>query len=82
MKPLGPQAGREFPEGTSMRYPETARIVRAAPAGSYPSRLPRLTGIYGQSQSQAYLPVFHAYSFFSTDPAARLQSLAFRRIQP
>ena len=36
----GPQAGREFSEGTSMCPPKTLRIVRSAPAGFYPSRLP------------------------------------------
>ena len=45
MEPWGAQAAQEFPDGTSVCLPETARIVRAAPAGFDPSRLPRLTGL-------------------------------------
>jgi hypothetical protein len=30
MKPWGAQAGREFPDGISVRLPETVRAVRAA----------------------------------------------------
>ncbi|HLM54244.1 MAG TPA: hypothetical protein VK325_11815 [Pseudoxanthomonas sp.] len=41
---VGSHAGREFPEGTSMCRPETARVVRAVPMGFDPPCMPFLRG--------------------------------------
>ena len=40
LRAAGAQSPREFSEGTSLCPPKTLRIVRSAPAGFYPSRLP------------------------------------------
>jgi hypothetical protein len=60
---VGSHAVREFPEGTSMCRPETARVVRAAPMGFNPPCMPFLRG-----PNKAIARATRTASFMSTAP--------------
>ncbi len=52
----GPRSRREFPDGTSMCLPETARIVRAAPFGGLPASYAAADGVGKRVQPQRQKP--------------------------